>query len=130
MKALDDLKNLLNQQRRKAHGRLIEHEKLRLAHERSSHGQHLLLAAGERTADLRTALFEAREQLIDMLQIFVKLAVRTRVCAHFQIFFNCHSRKNAAAFGALNKAGLDDLVGSHARDVVVHELNLAASGLE
>ena len=50
--------------------------------------------------------------------------------AHFQIFFNRHSRKNAAAFGALNKAGLDNLVGSHARDVVVHELNLAASGLE
>ena len=43
----DDLEDLLDQQRRQAHGRLVQQQHLGLAHQGTAHGQHLLLAAGQ-----------------------------------------------------------------------------------
>src|SRR5262249_38226676 len=48
----DRLKNCLNQDWRKAHGRLIEQQQFWAGHQRPSHREHLLLAASERPAFL------------------------------------------------------------------------------
>ena len=67
---LDDLlENRLHQQRRDAERRLVEHQALRLAHQRAADREHLLLAAGERAGGLLLALLQARENAEDVVEI-------------------------------------------------------------
>ncbi len=68
MQVLDNLKDLLDQNGRKTHGRLVEHKELGVAHEGATHGEHLLLAAGKGAGDLLAALLQAREVVVDALQ--------------------------------------------------------------
>ena len=110
MQLADDVKDLLNEDRSEAHGRLVEHQELRLRHERSAHGEHLLLAAGERTGDLLAALFEAREALVDVRNARFNGGVRLGVSAHFEVILDRHLQKDVAAFRNLRKTVLDDLV--------------------
>src|SRR3954468_12354248 len=56
-----DLEYLRYHQRGEAHRRLVEEQQLGLAHERARDGQHLLLAARERSRDLVPALAQARK---------------------------------------------------------------------
>ena len=53
------LKERRKQQRRKTHGGLVQHQHGSVAHERTSHGQHLLLAAGHGARQLLAAMVEA-----------------------------------------------------------------------
>ena len=46
----DDLEDLLDEDRREAHRGLVEHQELRLRHQRAADRAHLLLTAGERPA--------------------------------------------------------------------------------
>ena len=122
----DDVEDLLDQQWSQTHRRLVQHQQLRLTHHRAAHRQHLLLAAGERAADLLAALLQAREQVVDMGHIALNRAVRTGICAHFEVFLDGHVLENAASFRALSKSHLDDLVGRNAAERLVHEGNRAA----
>src|SRR5258708_4641619 len=54
-----DLEDRLDEDRREAERRLVEHQELRLRHERAADREHLLLAAGERAREPRDALLEA-----------------------------------------------------------------------
>ena len=110
MQLADDVKDLLNEDRSEAHGRLVEHQELRLRHERSAHGEHLLLAARERTGDLLAALFETREALVDVRNARFNGGVRLGVSAHFKVILDRHLQKDVAAFRDLRKTVLDDLV--------------------
>src|SRR6476620_9262537 len=86
-----------------------------MSHERPPNRKHLLLAARERSSLLGNALFQARKQLENAIQVrLIYLALGERT--HFQVFQDGHPRKNAAAFGRLNDAQLHDLVGRHAAD--------------
>ena len=53
----DDLEDLLDEERREAHRRLVQHEQLRLRHQRAADRAHLLLPAGQRPGLLVPALF-------------------------------------------------------------------------
>ena len=110
MQLADDVKDLLNEDRSEAHRRLVEHQKLRLRHERSAHGEHLLLAAGERTGDLLAALFEARKALVDVRDTRFNGGIGLGVSAHFEVILDRHLQKDVAAFRNLRKTVLDDLV--------------------
>src|SRR5216683_303758 len=48
----DDLEVLLHERRREAHRRLVHEQQARPRHQRATHGDHLLLAAGQRAAQL------------------------------------------------------------------------------
>jgi hypothetical protein len=56
LQPLDGAADLRNDQGGKTFRRLIEQQHPRIAHQRTSDGQHLLLAAGERASELRMAL--------------------------------------------------------------------------
>ena len=76
MELLNDLKNLIHQDRGKTHGRLIQHQQLGTDHQRTAHGKHLLLAAGKSSGNLIAALFQSGEQsvlLFDQFFKFVKI---------------------------------------------------------
>ena len=55
----DGIENGVDQQRREAEGRLVEHDEVGRGHDAAAHRQHLLLAAGERAGDLIFALLLA-----------------------------------------------------------------------
>ena len=52
----DDVEDLLDELGRQPHRRLVQQQQLRVGHQRAADGQHLLLAAGHRAGDLRSAL--------------------------------------------------------------------------
>ena len=70
----DDLEDLLDEDRREPHRRLVEQQQLRPRHERAPDREHLLLAAGERSG-LCSCAPQPREQVEDALEV---LATRRR----------------------------------------------------
>ena len=64
MQLFYNVKNLLYQQRGKAHRRLVQHHQPGLCHQGAAHGQHLLLAAGQRAGNLAAALGQPRETAV------------------------------------------------------------------
>ena len=58
----DDPEDLLDDHRRQTHRRLVEQQQPRPGHQRPADRHHLLLAAGQRSADLGAALRHPREQ--------------------------------------------------------------------
>src|SRR5207245_4827603 len=61
----------LNEDRREAEGRLVEHEELRVRHERTSDREHLLLAAGKGPRELLLALLEPWKQIVHARPVHV-----------------------------------------------------------
>src|SRR5659263_504738 len=80
------------------HGRLVQHDQPGLAHQGSPHGQHLLLAAGQRARWLPTPLPEHREQRVHPvdsvadLRRFAAAAVRTEL----EVLLHRHPRPDPA----------------------------------
>jgi hypothetical protein len=58
----DDIKDEFDKNRRQAHGRFIEHQQFRVEHQAAGNGQHLLLPAGKRAAQLIDTLLEAGKE--------------------------------------------------------------------
>jgi hypothetical protein len=73
---LDDLfENGLHEDRCDAEARFVEHQALRLAHERAADGEHLLFAAAERAGGLLLALLAAAERCRRLIEIFGEIAL-------------------------------------------------------
>src|SRR5713101_572408 len=70
----DDPRDLAHDDGREPERRFVEQQALGLCHEPAPDGQHLLLAARERAAPLLEALAQAREQLVDALEVPADLA--------------------------------------------------------
>ena len=67
------VEDLLGQDRREAHRRLVEEQDRRARHERAAHGQHLLLATRQRSGLLAAPLLQAREEVEDARDVVVDL---------------------------------------------------------
>ena len=94
---LDDLENLLDQQRGQAHRRLIHQNHLGLSHQGAAHGQHLLLTAGKGACQLAFALFQAGEPLVDIGHRFGHIG-RIRESSHLQVLFHRHLGEDVPSF--------------------------------
>ena len=115
----DDGEDVLHHQGRKAQGGLIQHHQLGAGHQRPAHGQHLLLAAGERAGQLPAALLQTGEQLVDPLEVLLDLRlVLAQVCADLQVLHHRQVRKDPAPLGAHGDAGRDDLVDGLAQQLL------------
>ena len=101
---------LVDQYRCEAHGGLVKHHELGAGHESSTHGKHLLLAAGESTRDLFAALLKAGKTLIDVLYGSVDRIIGLCKSAHFQVFLNAHAGEYPPPLRNVRYAHLDDLV--------------------
>ena len=111
MQLLNDVEDLIHQDGGKAHGRLIQHHKLGLAHKGPGHSQHLLLAAGQCARNLLAALLQAGKALENLLNGIIDLAARTAVATHFQIFPNRHMLEDPPSLRAQGHAKGNDPVG-------------------
>ena len=100
------LEDLLDQQRRQTHGRLVQQQHLRLAHQGAAHGQHLLFAAGKRTGGLVAALLQARQQVKHHVEVILDglFAVAAGVRTHLQILLHCQAAEHAAALRHLGQS--------------------------
>src|SRR3954453_1103842 len=110
---LDDLEDLVDQDRREAHRRLVEQEQPGARHQRTADRTHLLLSARQRPRLLRSALLQPWEERVDVLDVILdRRAVVALERPHLQVLAHGHSREQAAALGRLRDAHLDDLVRS------------------
>ena len=85
------VEDLLDEDRREAHRRLVEEEDLRRGHQRPADRQHLLLAARQGAGLLRLALAEPREQAVDPLEVGGDgRLVAAREGAHLEVLVDGH----------------------------------------
>ncbi len=106
---------------------LVEHEELRIAHERAADGEHLLFAAGERAGALLEPFLQARENAEDVLTVLrVERRVVLQVRAHREIFVHGQVGENHAALGHMAESAGDDPVRGQGGDVLAEKLDPAA----
>src|ERR1035437_2267475 len=105
---LDDGEDLLDQDRREAHRRLVEQQQLWPSHERPTDCEHLLLATGERAGRLTAAFLETREEAEDAVVVgrYLGLVV-ARVGPHLEVLENAQAIEDAPTFGRVADAELD-----------------------
>ena len=114
-----------------AEGRLVEHEELRVAHERAADGEHLLFAAGECAGGLFDALLQAGENAEDVIAVFCdEGGVVLEVGAHREIFVDGEVGENHATLGDVAEAAGDDFVRGEGGDIFAEEGDGAALGAE
>ncbi len=125
---LDRLVDPLHEHRGDAHRRLVEHQELGPGHQRSSDGEHLLLAARHRSRLLALALLEPRKQVVDTLEVLRDLGSTAKVGAEVEVLAYAHPRKAVAAFWTEGHAETDDFVGREARNVLALEADRPGAG--
>src|SRR3954447_21688814 len=123
---LDDLELAVDENRREPHRRFVHQEQLRLRHQRASHRDHLLLAAGHRPRELRATLVEQREELVHAVEVLLRTAA-VQVRAHLQVFEHCHRTEEPAVLGDDREALLDPVARRAAGHVLAAEEHLAAA---
>ena len=68
----DDVEHLVDEDRRKAHRRLVHQQQLRPRHQCASNGHHLLLATRQSAGVLVEPLLDAREQCEHTLMVGIE----------------------------------------------------------
>lgn len=103
------MEHLIHDLRSQAHGGLVEQHHARVAHQRAADGAHLLLAARGVGRLACAPGLEAREVVVDLLQIGGNLAlVGARVAAREQVLLDRQVGKAVAPFHDLYHATLDE----------------------
>ena len=126
----DDVEDLVDQQRRQPHGRLIQQDQLGAGHQRPAHHGHLLLAAADEAGDLVALLLQPREVVVDHLQPLLDgTAELAHVGAHLEVLLHRQVLEDPAALDHLHDAQLGDLLGRHPVDALAHELDRAVGHL-
>ena len=96
----------LHHERRQAHRGLVEHEQLGPAHHGAAHGEHLLLAAGERAGRLLAALPEDREEVVGAraCRCGCRAWSLRRKAPSMQVLLDAEPREDAPALGGVGEA--------------------------
>ncbi|MCS6766214.1 MAG: hypothetical protein MO847_07255 [Candidatus Protistobacter heckmanni] len=124
-----DLEDLLHHQWRGAHRGFVEQQQPGPRHERAGHGEHLLLAAGERAGELPGAFPQAREDVEHALDVLRHAGfVAAQVGAHLQVFQDAHAREHAAPLRHHDQAAPGQRMRRQARDVLAGVAQRALGG--
>ena len=92
----DYLKYVAHDERCESQRWFVHHDEPRAAHQCTTHGKHLLLAAGKRSRKLPTALAEPRKQRIHVLDV-IREAVVAQVRPDAQVLKHGEVGENAAS---------------------------------
>jgi hypothetical protein len=92
------LADLFDDLGRQAFGGFVDHDQVRVAHQRAAQGQHLLLAAGEHAAGRVVAFLEAREQRVHVVDAPAPDGARVLDAQH-QVLAHRQVGKDVAVFG-------------------------------
>src|SRR5574341_383645 len=100
-----------------------------MGHERPADGDHLLLAARERSGLLSPPLAQDREERVDALEALPDPgAVSLDIGAHLEVLEDGHLRQHDAPLRHIGKPARQNLVGAEARDVLAVEHDAPARG--
>src|SRR5215210_2998632 len=122
---LDGLEDALDEDGGEPHGRLVEKQEFRAAHEGAAYGEHLLLAARHGAGLLLDAFVKAREELEDAVHIIAYVDVVVSVVgAHLQVLADRHAVEDLAPFRALGYAFGDHVVRREALYLLAGEEDL------
>src|SRR5262249_41729315 len=132
MQSVDDAADLRHEPRHQAFGGFIEQDDLGLEHHRAADRQHLLLAAGKRTAGLPASLAEAwkeREQLIEQGSL---LGLRNpgAIEARAQVLHDGELPEDAPILRDVADTAPRQPVGGHARNGLAREADAAPGWCE
>src|SRR5258708_16962909 len=124
---VNDLENMLDDLRRKAHRRLIQQDHVRLRHQRATDGAHLLLPS-RGIARLTVAPFaQSRKIIVDHFKRSCRSGapVLTGEGSGKQIFLDRQMTEAVTAFHHLYAAAPDQIVGRQAIDPLTVQLDRA-----
>src|SRR6266542_2338281 len=123
----DRAHHLLDEDRREAEARLVEHEEPRLRHERAPDRAHLLLPAGEAAGDLATPLAQPRERREDLLEVPRRGGAHARVVgAELEVLAHRELRPELAPLGHERDPELGARRGRHREEGAAAELDLTS----
>jgi hypothetical protein len=88
--SFDDLEVLLHQRGGQAHRRLVHQQQPRPRHQRATHRDHLLLAAGQRAGQLAAPFEQAREQRVHPVEVLVELLAAAQHRAKLKVLPHRH----------------------------------------
>ena len=104
-------KDVLHDDRRQPHRRLVEQQQAGPCEQRATDREHLLLAAGEVAGQPVDALGEPRKEREHTLQIARDPgAVAAPIGAELEVLAHRERRQDRPALGDLDQAALDDLM--------------------
>src|SRR5690554_3534896 len=103
----DDLHHLRDDQRRKTHRRLVEHQHLRAGNQCAPDREHLLFATGESAALLVLPLLEQWQQLVDVLDALGnQTAVLHQVSTQLQVLVDRQGAEDPPPFRNVDQSGI------------------------
>ena len=121
------VEDLLGDDRRQPHGRLVQQQEFGGTHQRPPDRQHLLFAAGQRARRLAQPLFEAREHGEDLLPVAADRGlVPAAVSAHLQVLVHAQAEEDVPPFGDMGHPALDDLLRRERVQRLVAPANMSA----
>src|SRR5712692_2538510 len=119
----------VHQRGSQAHGRLVEHEQPGTRGEAATDGEHLLLAARQRSRELVAAGGEDGEQLEDAAEVVVPpLARARRQRTHLEVLHHGHGAEHLAPLGDVRDAEPGARVGRDAQEVAAVVEDVAGHG--
>ena len=130
MEGLDDLKDLLHQNRGKAHGGLVQHQQLGVGHKGTAHGKHLLFAAGEGAGHLPPPLLEPGKLLVHPLHVGGDGGVGLSKGAHLQVFLHGHLLEDPPPLRDLGQTMGHQLGGGDVLNGLAQKFNGAGEGAQ
>ncbi len=126
MNVIDALEDHLDDYRRKAHRRFVEHEKLRRGSKPTRYGEHLLLAARQCAGELGPALGENRKHREYEIEIVLPSgSPGRRESAHLQILENRKAGKDLPTLRYMRDAHMRSVAGPDRQQILRHEANRA-----
>ena len=114
--------HLLHDDRSEPEAGLVAQQQLRLAHEGSRDGEHLLLAAGEAAGLLRTPLTQTREHLEPVVDVGRRI-VAPDIRANAKVVLDGEIDERAPTLGNLRDPFVDDRVGRRRAEALARELD-------
>lgn len=119
----NDAEDLVHDLRGKTKRRLVQHQELRLGHQRAPDRQHLLLSAGHAARHAVAAFPKNREKLEDLrTQRLEALAGTADMCGN-EIFLDSQALKYLPSFGAMRQSKTHDLLRPGAGDIAPFEMD-------
>src|SRR5438067_10090954 len=131
LEARNHIEDAFHQQWGETERGLVQQQQARTRHQRSTDGQHLLLATREGAGALLAAFAEDRKQLEDVLEIVLHgCAVAPLDGAQAQVFDHSQAAEELTPFGAVSDAQTDDRVRRKSSDIATIEANASGPGSE
>src|SRR6266511_3603371 len=128
MDLLDDLEAAFDEDGRQPHRRLVHQQQLWVGHQRTTHRDHLLLAARQRPRELPATLVQQREERIHALEVlFASTALAVQVRPHLEVLEHGHRPEEASVLRDDRHSSCNPIARAPLRNLLAGELHAAGT---